>query len=618
MVDIYFNINFLNLIKQFSLEKIVYDIESYKNFFCCTCLNLENNDKQIFIIDEKINNYEQLKKFFFQKCFIGYNNKGYDDVIINYILTEKIMCPYKINDFSNLIIQTKDNYEEIKYYKYNNNYKSVDLMTHLFSKALRVGLKELEVSMNYENVQELPIAYDAILTEDEKQQIIEYNLNDVLATKMLAEKCKDSLKLREAIKQEFGLDCYSKDGVGIGKDLLSKLYCERLNLKYKDIKELRTYNQEIKFKDIISDRIKFSSKEFNNLLKTLINTNITTTKDALDYKILYKNVMFVYGTGGLHSKDGPAYIIPKDDEILQDLDISSLYPSILIEYGFKPAHLRPEFLEIYKQVRDDRIKAKKEGNKLISETYKLLLNSSYGLLLNSYSWLFDTKSAMGITINGQLFLTMLAEKLLDNSIQIVSINTDGITCLFKKSQLEQYYQICKEWEQLTKLEIEYTEYQKIFRRNVNTYFALLKNGKVKEKGEFLTTPVLGKGYNSFIIPIALKEYFINNIPIEKTIVSHKNIYNFCNMQKIDKKFKVVWNNKKQQRINRYYVSNKGAYLYKIDGQKTINMLSGWGVQIFNKFEYKENFEEYDVNYKYYISETNKILNEICPKQLNLF
>lgn len=600
------------------MDKWIYDIETYRNFFCCTCLDLNSDEKVVFIIDEQTNDYEKLKQFFKNRCFIGYNNLMFDNVVINYIISERMNDATKIADFANSIIVNKDNYDIIKYYKYNNNYKSVDLMTHLFSKALRVGLKELEVSMNYENVQELPIHFTKHLTESEKQEVLDYNLNDCKATKLLCQKCKASLELRTAIKKEFGLECYSKDGVRTGVDLLLKLYCESTGENEKDVKELRTYRPIINFTNIISSKIQFKSKEFTNLLHTLKNTSISTTKGALDFKVLYGGVLFVFGTGGLHSKDKPELIVPKEDEILLDCDVASLYPSILINYGFKPAHLSSEFLEVYKHVKNDRIVAKNAGNKLKSETYKLSLNGLYGNLINSYSWAYDPQAAMGITINGQLFLTMLAERFIDNGIKVSSINTDGITCLLKRDQQDLYYKICKDWEKLTQLELEYVEYSKIFRRNVNTYFAQLSNGKVKEKGEFLCEPVLGKGYSAFIIPIALKEHFINNTPIEDTIRNHKNIYNFCMMQKVDKKFQVKWNGQKQQRINRYYVTNDGAYLYKVDGNKTINLLAGYSVQIFNKFEAKKNFDEYNLNYAYYISEANKILEEIVPTQMTLF
>ena len=55
-----------------------------------------------------------------------------------------------------------------------------------------------------------------------------------------------------------------------------------------------------------------------------------------------------------------------------------MYPSAIINYGLYPQHLGPEFLNTYKKIRQDRIKAKREGNKVMNMTYKLALNGISG------------------------------------------------------------------------------------------------------------------------------------------------------------------------------------------------------------------------------------------------
>lgn len=308
----------------------------------------------------------------------------------------------------------------------------------------------------------------------------------------------------------------------------------------------------------------------------------------------------------------------------------ALYPSILIEYGFKPEHLREEFIAIYRSLRDDRIKAKRSGEKLIAETYKLSLNGTYGNLINEYSWLYDPKAAMGITLNGQLFLSMLSERLIDAGIQVDSLNTDGITALVKDEQMDDYWRITKEWQELTRLELEFREYDKIIRQHVNSYYAIYKNdptinegdaGKVKEKGDLATKIVLGKGFDKPIVKIAVKEYFVNGTPIEETIKNHRDIYDFTMFQKVGKQFEVEWWGKKQQRINRYYASKKGAYLYKVKGEGSkksmSHMLKGVGVQIFNVYEEKP-MAEYNIDYQYYIIEARKLINSIESNQISMF
>ena len=116
-----------------------------------------------------------------------------------------------------------------------------------------------------------------------------------------------------------------------------------------------------------------------------------------------------------------------------DYDAASLYPSLLISYGFYPQHLGKEFLDIYSRIRTERIEAKHNGNKVKNETLKLALNAVTGNMQNEYSWLYDVKSVMKIRMNGQLFLLKLAEMLtLKTDCKPIQYNTDGIFILCKK------------------------------------------------------------------------------------------------------------------------------------------------------------------------------------------
>ena len=63
---------------------------------------------------------------------------------------------------------------------------------------------------------------------------------------------------------------------------------------------------------------------------------------------------------------------------------------------------------------------------------------------------------MQTTINGQLLLSMLVEDLLINIPESVLLqtNTDGATLQFDKQYLNKYDEICKAWEEKTKLILE--------------------------------------------------------------------------------------------------------------------------------------------------------------------
>jgi hypothetical protein len=173
-------------------------------------------------------------------------------------------------------------------------------------------------------------------------------------------------------------------------------------------------------------------------------------------------------------------------------------------------------------------------------------------------------------------------------------------------------------------------------RDVNNYLAVTIQGKIKYKGAFEVDKVVGSepAYhkdNSFrIIPYALSQFFVNNIPIKNTIMNHKNIYDFCGRQKFSRDsygqiHYLGYKNtqpceiiEKQQKNVRYYISNRGANFIKYYNKGTSEIINlGYQVTIFNNFINKP-LEEYDINYKFYIKEAQKEINNIQTNQLKLF
>jgi len=613
----------------FTMKQLIYDIEVFPNFFCVCFEEYSNNNKNYFEISPWQDDRDALLRFVRNNMLIGYNNNSYDNVIINYI-TSWTRSNQDIYKMSKLAIG--GNYDDIKMYKYPIGYQSIDIMTMLFSKMQRVGLKELAVNVNFPTIQDLPKHFDDEVLEDEVDEIKKYCFNDVSITKYIAELSKEKLNFRIEIEKEYKIKCLSKDDVNMGVALFQKFYTDDTN-DYSFIKK-RTHRTSINFIDCISDKINFKSKQFNDLLEILKKKTIVETKGSLKHSILYGGVLHNFGTGGLHSKDKPQIVEPEDDEMYIDCDVDSLYPSVLINEKACPKHLDSDtFIKRYSWIKGIRLKAKREKNMFISDTFKLSLNGTYGNLINKYSWLYDPKAAMRITINGQLMLAMLSERLTDAGMRIDSVNTDGITAIIKKKDLNKYKVICSEWEEHTELSLSYDRYHKVFRKDVNSYiawYADMETGKplydknkraiIKEKGFMLTEIKMGKGFDKPVVKKALREYFVYGKDIEEYITNHDNIYDFCMMQKMDKKFIALHGDEILQKTNRFYASDleSAPYLYKVDEDvNRHHLLKDSGVEIFNDYQ-KKDMKDYNINYKYYINEARKIIYTIQTKQLELW
>lgn len=649
----------------------VYDIEVFQNIFHCSVKNTETNNIYKFEISERKNQLRELVKFFKQVdkyitwgdyyttninipanvIFCGYNNLHYDNPIINYIIEyeDKLMqyniptiCSSIFNLSKTITTSSEDNIDAWKHWKYQIWFDTFDILTMLYSNKLRVGLKEIQVTMQYPNVQEFVCDWTKPLPLEDFESMIDYNINDIESTSELLNRCKKDVDLRIAIEDEYGVRVLSKDGVNIGMKILTQKYLEKTGLTWQDIKDLRSPMSVIPLKDVILPFIKYDSPILQRVLDDMKNQIVSPGRKGYENKFVFNNLRYSVGVGGIHSVNSPEIIIPRDDEMLIDIDVASLYPSMLIEYEFYPKHLGKEFLEVYKQIKDERIEAKHNGDKVKNETLKLALNGLSGNLQNEHNFCYSPFAVMQIRINGQLLLLMLAEKLTQIGCRIVQANTDGLFVLLKKDAYSKVNSICREWEQLTKLTLEEDRFKAMYQYAINDYFAITEDNKVKEKGMFITAVKLGKGLTPKIIPKAVISFFKDGIPVEDTIKNCTDIRDFLMSEKTGKQWHVEYMNEEQQRTNRFYASTNGGYLwkwkdtghkegeiitytepyvgerkYKASARQYQNMLTASGVTLLNKFDDKP-IEERKINYRYYIMEAYKIIRDLKPLQLSLW
>lgn len=625
---------------------IVFDIEVLKNVFTCTCKNTETKQITVFEISPRRVDIQGLVTFFYEDYyFVGYNNIHYDNPILNYIImlyNKHYFNSYSTRELtesifrmSQLVIDKNSDFDLWKEYKYARNFLSIDLLTMLYSKALRVSLKEMQVTMQYKNVEEFVVDWHQDLPEKDIDRLISYNINDVESTEELLYRCKDLLELRIETEKDFGLPCLSLDRVNLGDRLLQLKVMEKTGLNKKQLENMKSPANYVDLEKVIFPWIKFESPILQKKLTDMKNQhNVSPGRKGYINTFMFGEMKVTIGVGGIHGDNGTCIIKPNEDELLLDSDVNSLYPSLMRMYHLYPPKLKDVLGQIFPQIIDDRLEFKRTGQKNKNETYKYMLNGVSGKMQDETSWLFSPFTVMQVRINGQLLLLMLAERLLKLGCKLYQINTDGILYKLKKSKYEELQQVLKEWEKLTMLTLETEEFTQFYQLAINDYFGVEPNNKIKKKGFFLTDIELGKGLTPKIIPEAIINYFVHNIPVEDTIKSCKDICKFLQAEKTGKQWTVEYNEQIQQRINRFYVSNSGYYLWKwkLDdaGKKSYQiMLKDHGVRLHNKFysdedlQWKysqgETFQSiYDIDYQYYINQCIKVIEKLKPKQLNLF
>lgn len=635
----------------------VFDIEIFPNLFHCVVKDTETKKYFLFEISKRRNdlpkiiagfhrikdnvkwndNYTTKQKLNTDIIFCGYNNIHYDNPIINYMIynqQELLNSSYsevcfQLFKLSQDIVKPEGDAHNWHKWKYLVYFDTLDLLTMLYSEKLRVGLKEMQVTMQYHNVQEYDGNFEEYIPEDKIPEMIKYNINDVDSTEELLYRCKSDIDLRIAIEDEYGVKVLNKDGVNIGMKIITQKYLEKTGLTWNDIKDLRSPCDMIPLKDVILPIIKYDTPILRDILEDLKKQVVSPGRKGYEHHFILDKVEYTIGVGGIHTVNKPEKIIPAEDEIISDVDVTSLYPSMIIEHHFYPEHLGKEFLEVYSNIKDERVEAKRNHNKVKDKTLKLALNGLSGNLQNEHNFCYSPMTVMKIRMNGQLMLLMLAEKLIAIGCKILQANTDGLFVLRKKCDEDKFKQVCKEWETLTKLGLEEDRFEAFYQFAINDYLAIKEGYSIsknsdflKKKGLFIDSVSLGKGMKPIIIPEAINKFLADNIPVEDTIRNCTNILKFLTYQKVNKKYEVEYNNKIVQRINRYYVSTNGYSLYKRkkleNGQYSyINMLKNNGVIILNDLSNVNKLPD-DIDYKYYISEANKIIDKFFTFQLTLF
>ena len=624
----------------------VYDVESFPNFFSIAVKNTESGNRRFYQISEIRNDMPEIVKLFLNKriFFCGYNTIHYDKVLISYIIINYkrlILLPYweitsELKRFSDKII-TSETSASWSQYKYANLYDDLDLLAMRWSQKLRPSLKALQVTMEYSNVEEYDGDFDSTLPKDEIPNVKNYNNNDIDSTEELLNRSKKDIELRLAIEDEYHISALNKDGVNLGMEILKKKYLETTGLQWFQIKDLRSPCNVISFKDIIFHCIQFKTKKMQDFFEQVKNTTIDLEKEAKKKKENKFHISFELGgvehnfsLGGMHSVNSPEIFEPGPDQSLRDWDVTSMYPSIIIEWGLYPKHLGPEFLDVYRSIREERVIAKKNGDKVKNETLKLALNGLTGNLQSPYSWVYSPESVLTLRINGQLMILMLAEAFVEAGARIINTNTDGIFVLHDNKDYQKLLDICKWWEGVTKIGLEEDTFERFYQYAVNDYVGVKKGWSeshdpklIKTKGLFIQEPILGKGLAPLIIPEALNKYFVEGISPEDTIRSCNDIKKFCTFQKVAKEFTVFYGGEKVAHINRYYMSTNGKMLVKqkvINGEKIgspVALCAASPVTIYNKFD-EIPINKRCINYQYYVQEAYKIIEKMDKKQLSLW
>ena len=572
---------------------LTYDLESYPNFFSFTGYDRYTKQWYVFEDSPRKNEIPLLNEwlFYWKKQgykMIGFNNIGYDypmlhhmmenqwvtDYFHMYVMNEKIIGTPWEHRWDNIIPAWKTLIPQIDLFKIH----------HFDNDAKRTSLKQLEFVMRRETIEDLPYPPGVPAPEEGFDTILNYNVKDVKDTDAFADYSVGAIELRESLGEKWGKDFTNHNDTKIGKDyFIQQLNEAGVSTHNQHREAIQTHRAYIDLGDCVLPYVQFVEPEFNRVLNIIRQTRITETKGALSLSATIKGFQFDFGLGGIHGATKSGTYESDDEFIIVSADVKSYYPNLSIVNEIFPEHLSKKFCEVYKFIYDERSKHKKGTPE--NAALKLALNGTYGASNDKYSPFYDPKFTMSITINGQLLLCMLAEKLMTlPDSKMLMMNTDGLEIKIRREHLAYLNSYCESWEQLTGLVLEYGYYKKLALRDCNNYIGEFDDGSIKYKGAYVHTGAHEDGelgwhqnHSTLVIKKAASAAILENRSIREFITNHDDLYDFCSLCKVSRNHglqinePILWDGdvvfpsvKKAdlQRITRYIVTNTGHDLIK--------------------------------------------------------
>ena len=543
---------------------IYWDIECYSNYFYIRFHNYRNYhtyEARLFNDVLELGDRAVIARFISKHTLIGFNTDNYDMPMLAAFLGGYNNKALKY--LSDKIVKSSDPWWLLSRKFPKITLPDADTIDLVGVTPLMASLKTYACRIHTKTLEDLPLPPDTVIRREHVAILESYCANDLHMTQDIHVNMTQDIRLREDMTQQYGIDFRSKSGPQIAEGVL------RSTLNEADVVVQKRTGSVKPFQYKMPDFIRFETEELRAVQRTVRDAifqvddkHRVNLPDALNVAIDFDGAKYKLGIGGLHSQEKHQAVVAGSD-ILGEWDVASMYPSIILGQGLYPEHIGPEFCDVYRDIFDTRMAAKAAGDKTVSDSLKLVLNSSFGKFGNHYSFLYSPELLIQTTLTGQLSLLMLIEMFYIEGIKTVSANTDGVVVVHHLPAAAD--QVVQDWQEATGWTLEWTPYRAIYSESVNSYLAIKPDGSVKLKGTYAGASI-AKGYQNEICVDAITAYLTHGIPLADTILQCQDVTKFLTMRGI--RSGGVWRDNDVGRVARWYVSVDGEEIrYKTNGNK---------------------------------------------------
>ena len=466
-----------------------------------------------------------------------------------------------------------------------------------------VSLKIYGGRMHTKRLQDLPYEPGTVLSEDDMAAVKQYCRNDLQVTVELAYKLKGQIDLRRDMSKMYGLDLRSKSDAQIAEAVL-KSDTEKLTkrqVKKQSIDYTRFFYKPPAYIKFITPYMREKLEVITTSEMVIKDTgHVEMPKEIESLKIEIAGKSYKVGIGGLHSQESEVSHYAEEGWHISDVDVTSYYPNLMLNMEMYPQAIGENFGRIYRNILDERIEAKRAGDKVKDGALKIVLNGTFGKTSNKYSILYNPEMMVRTTLTGQLSLLMLIELLEHRGISVLSANTDGIVVKYSDEQVNLFKKCVAVWEKVSNLNMEYTHYRSIHSRDVNNYIAVKTDFEVKTKGVYAASG-LQKSPQNEICAEAVTQYLVDGTPVEETVRNCTDIRKFITLRTV-KGGAVKEGYTLGKAIRWYYAKGEtGEITYKTNGN-TVPRSEGAKPLM----DLPEELPD-DIDYDWYIRECREIL-----------
>lgn len=507
-----------------------------------------------------IHNDSDLIKVFMtvnEPVLCGFNNKHYDQYIHKAILLGAAPEQVKeINDF--IILQGRNGWEYPLFSEDKISFKQFDLMDDC---QQGLSLKAIEAHLGMD-IRESTVDFDIDrpLTKQELDEVIFYCKHDVDATEELFKLRKDYLNTKVWLGRSKGMT--DEDALYMTNAKLTAAFLDATATPHDDERDYK-YPDNLLRQYIPDEVFKF----FDRLHDTAFTDDEIFHGEKLEFNI--GDCECKIGWGGIHGAIPTYREKATDKRTIRNLDVASYYPHLLTIDGYISRNIPDP--SVYANMLEERMKAKKSGDKKKANALKLVANTTYGGMLNRWNPLYDARNARSVCITGQLRLLELANHLVSEckTLKIIQLNTDGIMVSLDTEDVPKYEEIYREWMTRTGYELEEDSIREIVQKDVNNYVEIATDGEHKIKGGVLVRGIAPAGAfnvnnNMTIVSDAIVNYFTKGIAIEDTVNACTDILAFQIVAKASSKYSAAYHivngeKVKVQKCNRVYATADPRY-----------------------------------------------------------